>query len=398
MSGITGLGTTYNLPNFTGILHQLTPADTPLFSIIGGLTGGGQVTSNEFEWEAYDLRSAAQRTALEGADAPTSSARVRAQVKNIVEIHQEQVSVSYTKLAAYGQKAGVNNAAVNPITNELDWQTQQTLKEMVRDIEYSFVLGRKHVPSDNTTTKQTAGLTDVIATNVLHKGDLVVSAGLAISASADTITATANGLSNGTPVYLNNIVGPQVLNAGVIYYVVNTATNTIKLATTTSGTAIDIDADGTCDVHVLDTNTATKTEINALLQSVYDNGGISETETAAIMVGSTQKIALTASYLPNGVVVTPNRNVGGVNLETIETDFGTLNVVRSRFVPKHAIMVVSMDQLRPVYLETPGKGHFFAEPLAKTGASERVQLYGEVGLEYGAESAHGAYYGFKLTV
>ncbi|WP_446677904.1 SU10 major capsid protein [Streptomyces hydrogenans] len=43
----------------------------------------------------------------------------------------------------------------------------------------------------------------------------------------------------------------------------------------------------------------------------------------------------------------------------------------------------------PVWLEIPGKGMLFAEPLAKVGASEKWQLYGEVGLEYGPESYHG---------
>jgi hypothetical protein len=36
-----------------------------------------------------------------------------------------------------------------------------------------------------------------------------------------------------------------------------------------------------------------------------------------------------------------------------------------------------------------GKGHFFTEPLAKTGAYDRVQIYGELGLEYGPEQFHG---------
>jgi hypothetical protein len=40
-------------------------------------------------------------------------------------------------------------------------------------------------------------------------------------------------------------------------------------------------------------------------------------------------------------------------------------------------------------MEIPGKGHFFAEPLAKTGASEKVQVYGEIGLRYGNERKHG---------
>jgi hypothetical protein len=60
-----------------------------------------------------------------------------------------------------------------------------------------------------------------------------------------------------------------------------------------------------------------------------------------------------------------------------------------RMVPQDTIAVVSLEQLQPVFLEVPGKGHFFAEPLAKTGASDEVQLYGEVGLAYGNERSHG---------
>jgi hypothetical protein len=45
--------------------------------------------------------------------------------------------------------------------------------------------------------------------------------------------------------------------------------------------------------------------------------------------------------------------------------------------------------VEPCFLPIPGKGHFFTEPLAKTGAFDRVQLYGEIGLNYGPEQYHG---------
>ncbi|SOR80570.1 MULTISPECIES: SU10 major capsid protein, partial [Streptomyces] len=170
MAGITGLGTTYNLPNYTGILHSLTPADTPFFSAIGGLTGGGQTDSIEFEWQTYDLRAAAQNAKLEGADAPTGQERVRANVSNIVQIHHETVEVSYTKLAATQAKAGINNAERNPVTNELDWQVEQMLKQMVRDIEFSFLRGTYNKPADNTVARQTRGLLEAIVTNVVAGG------------------------------------------------------------------------------------------------------------------------------------------------------------------------------------------------------------------------------------
>ena len=60
MAGITGLGTTYNLPNYTGLLYQLSRSETPFFSAIGGLSGGRQTTETAFEWQTFDLRDAAQ--------------------------------------------------------------------------------------------------------------------------------------------------------------------------------------------------------------------------------------------------------------------------------------------------------------------------------------------------
>ena len=103
MAGISALGTTYNLPNYTGVLFGLTPADTPFFSAIGGLTGGMQTTSTEFEWQTYDLRDASQPAILEGADAPALTGRARANVTNVCQIHHSALGVSYTKLAAVGQ-------------------------------------------------------------------------------------------------------------------------------------------------------------------------------------------------------------------------------------------------------------------------------------------------------
>lgn len=314
MAGITELGTTYNLPNYTGILHQLTPADTPFFSAIGGLGGGGQTTSTEFEWEAFDLRDAGQNTKLEGAD-PTDENRVRVNVTNVVEIHQESVGVSYSKLAATGLKAGSNNDLQNPVRNELDWQVEQMLKQMVRDVEFSFLQGAYQKPADNTTARQTRGLLAAITTN--------------------TVAAAAAQLT---------------------------------------------------DTMLLD-----------LMQSVYDNGGIMESDTATIIVNSWQKRQLTQAFITDKNYQEESRVLGGVRVQTIETDFGTVNVMLDRHMPADTVAVVSLEQCRPVYLEIPGKGHFFAEPLARTGSKDRTQLYGEVGLGYGNEAAHGKITGLATS-
>jgi len=398
MSGITGLGTTYTLPNYTGELIQLTPSDTPFLSAIGGLdAGSGQTTSTKFEWETYDLRAADQNVALEGADAPTPEERVRANVSNICQIHQEAVAISYSKLAAVGQKSGINNAEHNPITNEVDFQVNQALKQIANDVEYSFINGRFQDPSDNTTKRQTRGLRQAITTNVTNEGT-AIGTGLSIAASTDKVTATAHGVSNGARVYLRNIsVNGTGLKDTIVYYLVNTATNDFKLSLTSGGAAVDVLVDCTADAYIIGSSTPDPDVMGGFLQGVFDNGGISETDTATLMLGSTQKLALSKAYAnAYGKYTETSRMVGGVAVKTVETDFGTLNTMLSRNVPKHEIVVVSLEQCRPVFLETPGKGHMFVEPLAKTGASERFQMYGETGLAYGSERAHGVLTGLAI--
>jgi len=391
MSGITALGTTYNLPNYTGILHMLTPADVPFFSAIGGLAGGGQTTATQFEWQTEDLRSAGQNVALEGQDAPTDQNRVRGAVNNVCQIHQETVGVSYTKLSAFGQHSGLNIEARNPVTNELDHQVQLMLKQMVRDINWSFINGTYQLPTDNTTARKTRGLLNAIATTVQNGGTFIGNA--ATAGTGDTFTFTAHGLSNGDQVILDTIVTTTGISPDTVYYVVNSAANTFKVAATKGGAAIDLVGDGTANV--TKSVAPTVDTLGALMQSVFDNGGLSESPTGTIVVNSSQKRAITTAYgNAFGKYFETSRNVGGVNMETIETDFGRLNIMLDRAMPKHKIAVVSLEQCMPVYLEVPGRGHFFAEPLAKTGAKERTQLYGEVGLAYGNEKAHGYATGF----
>jgi hypothetical protein len=396
MAAITGMGTTYTLPNYTGILYGLTPTETPFFSAIGGLAGGGQTTSTQFEWQTYDMRNANQKgvVALEGANAPTAQNRVRGNATNVTEIHQETVSVSYTKLAAFGQKAGLNIAADNPIVNELDWQTQIMLKQMARDIEFSFLLGAYNLPSDNTTTRQTRGLLAAIQTNLQNVATTAASASL--SASGSTITETSTTRANGDVIVFTDN-GGSALVQGARYYVINKATNTFQVATTAGGSAVTI---GTATVvySVPRTTDLTVDDLNGLLQLAYDNGGVSDSNTATLLVNSCQKRQITkAAMSAYGKYYEQSRTVGGVSVDTLVTDFGVLNVMMSRFIPQDAIVACSMEHCQPVFLEVPGKGHFFAEPLAKTGASDQVMLYGETGLAYGNERTHALLRGLKVA-
>lgn len=388
MAGITALGTSYNLPNYTGILHALTPADTPFFSAIGGLSGGKQTTSTEFEWETYDLRAAAQPAVLEGQDAPTLAGRVRAAVSNVPQIHHSAVGVSYTKAAATGLKAGTNNDLPNPIVDELDWQVEQELKQMVRDINYSFINGVYQKPVDNTTARKTRGLLAAITTNSVTAETLVGDGASTWEADDEVITEATHGLVVGDRVRIAITSGATGASAGYFYVKTVPTANTFTVSTTKTGSTQAITADGVIDVYKQ--NVVSVTKLGDLMQSVWDNGGLTESETAVIVCNSAQKRQISNAYgEAYGKFTETSRNVAGVAVDSIHTDFGVLGVMLDRAMPQGTLAVVSLEQCAPVFLEVPTKGHFFAEPLAKTGATDRTQIYGEVGLMYGNEAAHG---------
>lgn len=388
MSGITGMGDTFDLPNYHGELFALTPTETPLLSASGGLTGGGQVKDTLVEWQSYDLRDPSVRARLEGADAPTAEARVRANVTNRLQIFQEAVTTSYTKQAATERYAALAGGVGNPVTNEHSWQIMQTLKQVARDVNYSFWNAVRNDPSDNTTARQMAGLISVMSSNAQVKKAKIEDA----SAATDTITVTHDLVADDKVVF-TDVGASTTIVPGRAYWVKSVSTTvSFKISETQGGAAITVGT-ATVDFFPLKAaNTVTVDDVNVLLQSVFDNGGITEQGTATLFVPSGQKRRLSAAYADTygkSDLLQGTRNVGGVSVNTIITDFGVLNIAVDRDLPADAIAVVSLEQIKPVFLNIPGKGVLFEEELAKTGASEKSQVYGEIGLAYGNEAAHG---------
>lgn len=387
MSGITGIGTTFNLPNYHGELFEVSPTDTPLFSAAGGLGNAGQVTDTIVEWQKFDLRDPSIRTRLEGADAPTAESRVRANVTNRVQIFQEAVTSSYTKQAATGRYATANGGAPNPVTSEHSWQVMQALKQVARDVNYSFWNAVRNDPADNTTARQMAGLLSVITTNAKVKKAALT----AISASTDTLTKTHDLVVDDKFVF-TDVGASTTIVPGRAYWVTSISTTvSFKVSATQGGAAIAVGTATVAGYPLKAANTVSVDNVNSLLQSAYDNGGITDQATATLFCGSGLKLGITSAYAAAYGKADPlagTRNVGGVAVNTIVTDFGTLNVAIDRMLPADALAVVSVDQIQPVFLDIPGKGVLFEEALAKTGASDKSQIYGEIGMAYGNEASH----------
>src|SRR5437879_4998315 len=364
MAGITGLGLTYSLPNYVGELFMLTPEDTPLLSSIGGLTGGKAVNSTSWTWQTSDQRDPSNRQRLEGATAPTAEERVRANVTNVVEIHQEQVSVSYTKQAATAQLTTpssapyqINGDQNNPIQRELDWQVERALKAIALDVNWTFINGTFVQPTTNGTARQTRGLMQSITTNRIAKGTSV-----SATSATTVVTATASGVATNDKIVFTATGAATSIVAGRTYFVTTIDANTFTVSTSAGGTALTLGTATGLAFTKLSTTTLANTQINDLLQLAYDNGGISDQFTATLLCNSAQKRAITVAYASEYAAFhETSRTVGGVNMTTIITDFGTLNVMMDRHMPQDTIAAVSLEQLQPVFLEVPGKGHLFGD-------------------------------------
>jgi len=144
------------------------------------------------------------------------------------------------------------------------------------------------------------------------------------------------------------------------------------------------------DTHKTVFATDIRTSLNLLLAGMYeDELKVAPLIQPVLFMNGTTKTKTSLEYTNNMGLADRSRTIGGVSVETIITDFGTFGIVLDRYMPTDAIGLFDMSVVAPCFLPIPGKGHFFTEPLAKTGAYDHVQIYGEVGLEYGPEQYHG---------
>ena len=390
MAAVAGQGTTFTLPNYHGELFTVTPTETPFLSAIGGLAGAKTTKATQFEWQTVDRRaSSANNVALEGANAPAGAERARANVSNVVEIHHSAIEVSYSKLAAQGNFSGANIAPQSDdlILDELVTQTMAELESMAVDVEQSFLTGIYAKPADNTAPRKTRGILSTISTSRVSGSASIGSA--TVVAATGVFTSATHGMAVGAPVYVGVVTTTTGITAGVRYYVKTVpAGTTFTLSATLGGAALVLVGDGSV-ADVFPASTIVKAGIDAALASAFNNGAKLPQAQTVFMVGSTQKVKLTNAYaVPALNQVTRDRNIGGVDVDTLVTDFGTFGVMLNRWMPSDQIAVLDLSVCAPVFLDIPGKGLLFTEELARVGAARKFQLYGEIGLEYGPETYH----------
>lgn len=310
-SVVTGIGTTWNLPNYAGELFTADPTQTPLLSMIGGLTGGKQTNNFEFPTAVlYEYPEAKQPEITEegSATAPAASTINRNQESNVIQIHQEVIDLTYFKQSNSGRFSGINGAnQVNPI-DEKAWQIQQKLIKIARDVEFSFIQGKYQKATAANVANKTRGM-------------------LELAATVSTVDASKA--------------------------------------------------------------TLTKDMIKSLTLEMANNGAYFNN--MVLFAGAKQKQKITDLYEKQlGYNQAAPRNVGGMNITEIETDFCKLGVVWDRFMPDDSILIADIAHIAPMFQEVEGKGVLFEEELAKIGASDRIQIYCQIGLAHGPAFLHGS--------
>ena len=131
-----------------------------------------------------------------------------------------------------------------------------------------------------------------------------------------------------------------------------------------------------------------------MLKMMGDNNA--PTEELVLWLDSTSRLQLNADALANGATIVPSdRMYNGVRLMSLLTPNGEIYLRPGKYLPAGTVLALNLNVMAPVEQLTPGKGNFYREQLAKTGAGEKYQIFGQVGLDHGPEWYHGMFTGIS---
>jgi hypothetical protein len=282
--------------------------------MIGGLTGGQMTTNFEFPTASeYDHETLAQETITENESIAgvTPINFTRNQSKNVVQIFQEEIILSYVKQSNQGRLTGINTAgSKNSVASEKDFQIARALEAIARKVEWHFLNGTYAISTTSDTPNQTMGMLEACSVN--------------------TEAASSAALST--------------------------------------------------------------TLVNTLLLEMFTNGAMFKNVVAFMNGFQHQQLTKLYAYAPE------DRYVGGANIKQLITNFGLIGIAPPhRMMPAGSILFAEMSVCAPVFQPVPGKGNLFYEELAKVGAADAGQIFGQIGLNFGPKFAHGSLTGLATS-
>lgn len=135
-------------------------------------------------------------------------------------------------------------------------------------------------------------------------------------------------------------------------------------------------------------------DIADMVKKIY--GANAPTEGLCLWCDAITLFQINADAVQNGLTVVPTaREVNGIALSSVITPIGVVYLYLGECLPAGTALLLNLDVIAPVYQPVPGKGNFFLEPLAKVGAGEKYQLFGQIGLDHGPEWYHGKFTGIS---
>lgn len=342
-----------DINNFQGELFRVGGQRTPFLSAMGGLSGGGKVIqSTFFQFQTADnvTISSAATEGTEGGQPTEYLGRNRGAYTQVTQIFHKGVKMSYTAMAAYNQQntfdlgaagyassdgdgttTGADKLALfggNPITDELAEQLELALEKVAREVEYFAING---VFADGTH-----------ASNPI--GD----------------NRTFRGLS-----------AHCALNGGNKYF--NTSTEA------TGGTAKKLDWDA----------------IAKSLKTLYDASA--PVKNPVLLVNSANLLELNKQLLSpqsggtTAAILPRERNVGGVDIDTVVTPFGSIGmmVLDSNILGSNDAFIVDMAYVNPIFTNIPGKGTVFVRDIDQQDYARVAKaIYMEMGIDFGPPQYH----------
>lgn len=131
-----------------------------------------------------------------------------------------------------------------------------------------------------------------------------------------------------------------------------------------------------------------------MVKKIY--GAHAPTDGLCLWCDAVTMFQINADAVQNGLTVVPAaRNINGISLSSVVTPIGVVYLYLGEYLPAGTALLLNLSVLAPVYQPVPGKGNFFLEPLAKVGAGEKYQLFGQIGLDHGPEWFHGKFTGIS---
>lgn len=135
-------------------------------------------------------------------------------------------------------------------------------------------------------------------------------------------------------------------------------------------------------------------DIADMVKKIY--GANAPTDGLCLWCDAITLFQINADAVQNGLTVVPAaREINGIALSSVVTPIGVVYLYLGECLPAGTALLLNLDVLAPVYQPVPGKGNFFLEQLAKTGAGEKYQLFGQIGLDHGPEWYHGKFTGIS---